>query len=94
MRVMNEYLAILGKKVSDRVTGFQGVATSVSFDLYGCVQVVVSPEKDIAGKIPGADWFDHKRLFTISETPVMDVPTFANVPGGATLPLPKQNPLR
>lgn len=91
---MKEYLAILGKKVSDRVTGFSGVATSVSFDLYGCVQVIVSPKLDIAGKIPDAAWFDHKRLFTISETPVMDVPTFENVPGGAKLSLPKQNPLR
>lgn len=94
MRVMNEYLAILGKKVSDRVTGFKGVATSVSFDLYGCVQVVVSPGEDKDGNIPQGNWFDHKRLVAISDTPVMDAPTFANVPGGATLPLPKQNPLR
>jgi hypothetical protein len=34
-------LKLLGTKVRDVVTGFVGIVTSVSFDLYGCVQAVV-----------------------------------------------------
>lgn len=47
---MKKYLDILGHKVSDKVTGFNGVAVSVSFDLYGCIQVVVNPGLSSDGK--------------------------------------------
>ena len=40
---MNE-LKLLGLKVKDKVTGFTGIITSVSFDLYGCIQVIITPE--------------------------------------------------
>lgn len=67
---MNEYLELLGFKVRDVVTGFSGTVTSVSFDLYGCVQAIVSPEfKD--GKIGDSHWFDLKRLKVESADPVM-----------------------
>ncbi len=39
-----EHMSVLGLWVSDEVTGFEGIATSVGFDLYGCVQVVVTPQ--------------------------------------------------
>ena len=86
---MKKYMAILGKLVSDRVTGFSGVATTVAFDLYGCVQIVVTPlAKD--GKIEDGRWFDHKRLNVTDNKPVMDVPTFEQVPGGAEKSLPNR----
>lgn len=84
---MKRYTAILGHKVKDKVTGYEGVATSVSFDLYGCVQVIVSPpgvDKD--GKTFVGHWFDHKRLTVLAKKPVMEVPTFETVPGGQELP--------
>lgn len=82
---MKQYLDILGLAVLDRVTGFEGIATSVSFDLYGCVQVVVVPKKNEENKAEGK-WFDHKRLLITGTDPIMDVPTFTMVPGGQSLP--------
>lgn len=82
---MNEHFKLLGFKVRDVVTGFSGVVSSVSFDLYGCVQAIVTPEaKD--GKHGEQYWFDVKRLEALSDEPVMSVPDFANVPGGQDLP--------
>lgn len=83
---MNQYLKILGLNVRDRVSGTAGVATSVSFDLYGCVQVIVNPDRDKDGKLPDPMWFDHKRLEVMSNTPVMPQPDFVTVHGGQTLP--------
>ncbi len=73
---VNRYLAILGFKVRDCVTGFEGVATSVSFDLPGCVMVTVQPTMDKDNKIPDSRWVDHKRLEVIGERPVLKPPTF------------------
>ena len=84
---MEEYMRILGCCVRDRVTGFTGTATLVSFDLYGCVQVIVSPSgTDKDGKTFSGQWFDHKRLEVTNRTPVMAVPDFARVAGGQDLP--------
>ena len=74
--MMQEHLKKLGFRVTDIVTGFSGVVTSVSFDLYGCVQCIVTPEA-VEGKVGDSCWFDDKRLQVMSEQPVMPVPTFA-----------------
>jgi hypothetical protein len=68
----SEHLNILGLKCKDKVTGFSGVVTSISFDLYGCVQAVVTPDAE-SGK--NCTWFDVTRLDVTSER-VMDVPDF------------------
>ena len=81
---MKEGMQLLGLKVREVVTGFSGVVTSVSFDLYGCVQALVSPGvKD--GKLGDQVWFDVKRLMVSDLEPVMAVPDFAEVPGGQAL---------
>jgi len=78
---MNSYLELLGHKVRDRVTGFEGVVSSVSFDLFGCVQTVVTPPMDKkTGKRPDSEWFDHKRLEKLSKEPVMKQPSFVEQP--------------
>jgi hypothetical protein len=76
---MNAYLSILGKKVRDRVTGREGIATSVSFDLYGCVQVTVDSGFSEKNERM-ATWFDHNRLTVVDETPVMEQPVYAEQP--------------
>lgn len=83
---MKKYMDLLGLEARDVVTGYTGVITTVSFDLYGCVQVVVTPKykegkDDIVGR-----WFDSKRLTVLSKKPVMEVPSFTSVPGGAEYP--------
>ena len=74
---MQEYMNILGLRVKDRVTDFIGVATTGSFDLYGCVQcIVTSKEVDKDGHNVQR-YFDHKRLEVTDGEPVMEVPDFA-----------------
>lgn len=68
-----EQLGILGKPVCDKVTGFKGIATSVCFDLYGCVQVIVTPSVDDGKE---GRWFDYHRLKVKSEKRVMPLPAY------------------
>lgn len=79
---MNEYMEKLGLKGRDRVTGVKGVVTSISFDLYGCVQFVLTPEADKDGKPGDGFWYDAKRIETLDSTPVMTPPSFATMPAG------------
>ena len=69
-------IKLLGLKVRDEVTGFEGVVSSISFDLYGCVQAVVTPPVDKDGKDRSGAWFDVSRLVVVDSKPVMDVPEF------------------
>ena len=46
MVCVQKHFKVLGYRVKDKVTGYTGVATSVCFDLYGCVQVTVNPGLD------------------------------------------------
>lgn len=93
---MHPYFKLLGFKVKDVVTGFEGVAESISFDLYGCIQVVVRPEKvKSQAELPNGQWFDAKRLTAVGSKPVMHVPNFS-VPenGPAQKPAPSRMPAR
>lgn len=69
----------LGKRGRDKVTGAEGVITSVVFDLYGCVQMTLVPGKGPDGKLQDANWFDAHRIEIIDHNPVMPRPTFAPV---------------
>jgi hypothetical protein len=51
--MLDKHLDILGYEVTDRVTGFKGVVTSISFDLYGCVQALVTPQLNDKGQMQG-----------------------------------------
>lgn len=77
---VEKHLDLLGKRVVDKVTGFVGVVTSVSFDLYGCVQAIVHPGLADDGKIREQSWFDIARLTVSDETPVMNRPNFISGP--------------
>ena len=77
MQSVNQYLEILGFKVKDKVTGFVGVAESVSFDLYGCVQIAVRSAMNAKGETSEGKWFDYQRLELISKKPVLEAPNFA-----------------
>jgi len=41
--LIKKHLDLLGHKVKDKVSDFQGVVISMSFDLYGCIQADVRP---------------------------------------------------
>lgn len=76
MKTAATCLAYLGRKYRDRVTGFSGIAATVSFDLYGCVQVWLTPPVNEKGECPVGRWFDIDRLTCVDEVPVMDQPAF------------------
>lgn len=74
--MVERHLDLLGMKVEDKVTGFSGVVTSVSFDLYGCIQAIINPGSDKDGKIMESHWFDVSRLVVKGDYPVMRRPNF------------------
>ncbi len=74
---MQQYIELLGKTVCDKVTGAQGVVTSVCFDLYGCVQGLLRSPVDKDGKLPDAYWYDVKRLDVTDSTRVLPLPDFS-----------------
>lgn len=71
--LVQQSIQMLGLRAKDKVTGFKGIVSSVSFDAYGCVQAVITPPiKD--GKPQDGHWFDIKRLETSAR--VLDLPDF------------------
>lgn len=90
---MNEHLELLGFEAKDKVTGFSGVITTLSYDLYGCIQYVITP-KIIDGKRNEGAWFDANRLKITGKKRVMEVPEFTTgyvldyPKGAANKPLP------
>lgn len=75
-----EYLAMLGKSGVDRVTGFAGTICSVSFDLFGCVQCVLTPPVDKDGKLQDGRWLDVNRILISNDRRAMPVPSYAAKP--------------
>ncbi|MBX6133572.1 hypothetical protein [Pseudomonas aeruginosa] len=71
---VQKHLSILGYRAKDRVTGFEGVVTSVCFDLYGCIQVVLNPGIRDDGKIGEQLWFDINRLIVAENKPRVMAP--------------------
>jgi hypothetical protein len=77
--MIEQTINLLGLRATDKITGVKGVVTSVCFDLYGCVQAIVSPPAKENGEIQQGHWFDVNRLdveFT-DDFRVMPVPDFA-----------------
>lgn len=97
MNLIQESLALLGQSMKDRVTGFKGMVSSVSFDAYGCVQVILSPPVGKDGKPGEGFWFDVKRLVKDGKR-VMDAPNFGvnfgTEQGPAAKPARQDQPLR
>ncbi len=77
---MKQHMSKLGLKVKDAVTGFTGVCTAVSFDLYGCVQCIVTPDatvdKEKKQDLAESRWLDEKRLIVRNPKPVMPLPSW------------------
>ena len=72
---------ILGYEVKDVITGINGVATSMSFDLYGCVQILVRPGmKENEKGLPEAHWFDLNRVKITKKKRIMKPIDFRSYP--------------
>lgn len=90
--MIEQFLQILGKKVTDRVTGYSGIVESVTFDLYGCVQAIVRAPVNEKMEMQECRWFDYKRLLDSNEERVMPLPAFELVPGPAERPKSADRP--
>lgn len=74
--LIRKHLDMLGLRVEDKITGMTGIVTSVGFDLYGCVQLIVHPGIDKDGKLKDPLWFDVGRIKVLDRNPVMERPNF------------------
>lgn len=78
---LQPYFSLLGLTARDRITGFSGVIVTVSFDLFGCAQVIIRPPANKDGKLDDAHLFDVNRLeINVSKERAMPVPSFAPLP--------------
>lgn len=75
---------ILGKHVTDLITGFKGVVVGHVEYLSGCNQCLVVPPVDKDGKLQEGQWFDDQRLKLSEGEPI----SLANgdTPGRDALP--------
>ena len=80
------HLNLLGMEVKDKVTKSSGVVSSVSYDLYGCIQALITPPVAADGKRENSHWYDVNRLTITGKKPVMKVPDFIKIPGPARKP--------
>ena len=80
MNVIKKHIDLMGHNATDKITGFAGVITSISFDLYGCIQAVVTPLADNEkGEYKSGNWFDVTRLNIEPDAKkVMEVPEYSS----------------
>jgi len=95
MSKAQDHLNLLGCRAKDRVTGLEGVLTSICFDLYGCIQASLHPGLDKDGKSRDLAWYDVARIEVVGKETVMAVPDFVEgkiaegLKGSAEKPAPK-----
>jgi hypothetical protein len=58
---------MLGKKLKDKITGYEGIATSKHLYLTGCTQYGLQAQVGADGKIPEKQYFDEGRLEVTGE---------------------------
>lgn len=78
---MKKYFDFLGYECQDTITNAKGVADSICFDLYGCVQISLRPKVNKAGEHPQGCWYDAKRIKAVGKKPIIVQPNF-NIDAG------------
>jgi len=53
---------VLGREMTDEITGFTGIAISKIEYLTGCTQYCLKGKVNKEGKVPEGEWFDWQRL--------------------------------
>ena len=71
-----KHIKQLGLIAEDLVTGKKGVITSVAFDLYGCIQVILTTQINETSNESNQEWYDVARLKILNKRPVMKQPDF------------------
>ena len=77
--IVQQSVDFLGKQVKDKISGRKGIVTSVCFDLYGCIQVVINEQrKDKDDKEITFGWIDINRIEIIKNKKIMNCPNYNN----------------
>ena len=77
--IIKKSIEMLGKEGKDKITKQKGIITSVCFDLYGCIQVVLDEQKvDKDGKRICTGWIDINRVEITKDKKIMECPDFDN----------------
>ena len=69
---------IIGKKVKDDLTGFEGTATAYCQYITGCNQVLVTPKGTDSSKHTESFWIDEQRLTVDKMVPKFTVDNGVN----------------
>jgi len=93
---LKKCFAFLGCRVKDRITGFEGIATSVGLELYGACSISVNPGMGKDNKLGDTYWVELPRLMQVSTTPVLSPPNFeyGEIAEGLKGPESKPSPTR
>jgi len=73
--MIKKHIDLLGMKVEDKITKVKGIVASISFDLYGCIQVIIAPMAK-NNETRETYWYDISRLKILNKKPVMKRPNF------------------
>jgi len=86
----------LGKKYKDSITGYEGIAVARAIYLYGCVRVMIIPDKlNKDGEFLTEVWFDEPQLISVRSKSVPKKASKKNAPGGPPRSVsPKRDPSR
>jgi hypothetical protein len=79
--------SLLGKKVKDKVSGFEGIVVGRHTFLAGCDRYSVQPPVDKDGKLPEQQTFDDPQLKIVKEKKVV---IKGEKPGGPMPVIPKK----
>jgi hypothetical protein len=83
----------LGDKVKDKITGFEGIATSRTVYINGCVRIGIQPVKlSKEGKTQEADYFDEGQIEIIKAGVIPVEPELFPTGGPQLAPRNQRNP--
>jgi hypothetical protein len=76
--ITNNAINLLGQKARDKISCATGYITSVCFDLYGCIQVIINPCKmgEDGKMLDTYGWIDINRIIIINKNKIMKNPDF------------------
>lgn len=83
---MTNRLPALGDRVRDRITGFEGIATTHASHLTGCDRFWLSPRVGQDGKPIDGMWVDIDMLEIVEACVIEKITYSRSAPGGIDLP--------
>ncbi len=57
----------LGNEVTDRVTGIEGVVTTITYQMYNCPRVAINPTRENDAYSNDREWFDLPRVEKVDD---------------------------